>query len=339
MRDYYEVLGVKRTATEAEIKKAYRKLARQHHPDVNPDNPQAETKFKEIQAAYDVLSDKGKRSDYDIFGHDAFTRGAGAGPGASGGAQYGPVDFQDIFGRRPGEPGSSAAGGGSGGFEGFTVQGGNIQDILGQFFHQGFGGQASWQDSPFGRTQRAQVRQRGADKQHQVSISFAEAYGGKELTLRSREGEQFKVRIPAGIDSGGKVRVVARGEPGLNGGPPGDLIVHVVVQEHPYFERRGDHIYLSVPVTFSEAALGATVEVPTLSGRVQLKVPPGTQSGKELRLRGKGFPHLGGPGAGRGDQLVRIEIVVPRELDVRSRELLRELSSLNPGDPRTGRWN
>jgi DnaJ-class molecular chaperone len=172
-----------------------------------------------------------------------------------------------------------------------------------------------------------------------VSISFAEAYAGKEITLRSREGEQFRVRVPAGIDSGGKVRVVGRGEPGINGGPPGDLIVHVTVQDHPYFERRGDNIYLTVPVTFSEAALGTTVEIPTMTGRVQLRIPAGTPGGKELRLRGKGFPHLGGPAAGRGDQIVHVEIVVPHELDMRSRELLRELAQLNPGDPRTGRWS
>jgi DnaJ-class molecular chaperone len=324
-RDYYEVLGVKRDATEAEIKKAYRRLARKHHPDVNQSDKQAEAKFKEVQEAYDVLSDKEKRGQYDMFGHDAFSRG-GAPPDPGG------FDFQDVFrgGQQPG---------GNSGFEGFTVNGGNLNDIFGQLFNQGFGGQHSWQDSPFGRAQRTQVRQRGADKQHQISISFAEAYSGKELTLRSREGEQFKVRIPGGIDSGGKVRVAGKGESGINGGPPGDLIVHVVVQDHPYFERRGNNIYLSVPVTVSEAALGASVEVPTLDGRVQLKVPPGTQSGTELRLRGKGFPHVGGPAAGRGDQLVRIEIVVPRELDMRSRELLRELAERNPGDPRTGRWN
>jgi DnaJ-class molecular chaperone len=299
---------------------------------VNPNDKQAEARFKEVQEAYDVLSDKDKRGQYDMFGHDAFTRGGGPGPG--GPQPNGGFDFNDIFSRQ-------RAGGGQGNpqeTEVFTVNGGSVQDIFGQLFNQGFGGHHSWQDSPFGRTQRQQVRQRGADKQHQVSISFEEAYAGKELTLRSREGEQFKVRIPAGIDSGGKVRVTGKGEPGLNGGPPGDLIVHVTVQDHPYFERRGNNIYLTVPVTFNEATLGATVEIPTMTGRVQLRIPPGTQSGTELRLRAKGFPHLGGPAAGRGDQLVRIEIVVPHELDMRSRELLREFAERNPGDPRTGRW-
>jgi molecular chaperone DnaJ len=330
-KDFYDILGVKRGATEAEIKKAYRKLARKHHPDVNPGDAQAETRFKEIQAAYDVLSDKDKRGQYDMFGHDAFTRGAGGGSGP----QAGGFDFNDIFRGQQ----QSRQGGQRVTYGDYTVEeGGGLNDLFGQFFNQGFGGQHSWEGSPFGGASRAQVRQRGMDKQHQISISFAEAYTGKELTLRSREGEQFKVRIPAGIDSGGRVRVTGKGEPGVNGGPAGDLVVHVTVQDHPYFERQGDNIYLSVPVTFSEAALGTTVEIPTMEGRVQLKVPPGTPGGKELRLRGKGFPHAGGPASRRGDQLVRVEIVVPTELDVRSRELLRELAQHNPGDPRTGRW-
>jgi len=169
-----------------------------------------------------------------------------------------------------------------------------------------------------------------------VSISFEESFSGKELTISDSRGERLKVKIPAGISSGGKVRVAGHGEPGVNGGPPGDLLLIVTVQDHPYFQRRGDNVHLTAPVTFSEAALSTTIEVPTLEGKVQMKIPAGTQSGQEFRLRGKGFSRKGG--RGRGDQLVHVEIVVPRRIDMRSRDLLREFAERNPGNPRVGRW-
>lgn len=336
MRDYYDILGVKQGASEAELKKAYRKLARKHHPDVNPGSKDAEARFKEVQQAYDVLSDKDKREIYDQVGHEAYIHGATAGapPGygyGPGGQQVSAEDFADYL-RQGGGPGGVRFN-----YSGSGEEMGGIGGLFEQLFRQGYGGPRSWQGSPFADVERPPVRQKGPDRQAAVSISFEDTYRGKELTLQHRGGEKLKVRIPAGIDSGGKVRLAGKGEPGLHGGPPGDLIVVVTVQDHSYFERRGDNIHLTVPVTFSEAALSATIEVPTLDGKVQMKIPPGTPSGKEFRLRGKGFPHLSA--AGRGDQIVHVEIVVPRELDMRSRELLREFSELNPGNPRLGRWS
>lgn len=345
-KDFYDTLGMSKGATEAELKRAYRKLARKHHPDVNPGDKTAEVRFKEVQHAYDVLSDAEQRKVYDQVGHAAYEAGyrnGGPGPGGSGGAGFAGTDpgvGADFFRQRGGSPGYTytwTGGPGGGGGERFTGRdAGEVNDLFEQLFNQGYGGAQSWQGSPFGSQARQRVRARGADKQHAVSISFADAYNGKELTLRSRDGKTLRARIPAGIDTGGKVRLVGQGEEGLSGGPPGDLLLHVTVQDHPYFERQGDNIYLTAPITITEAALGATIEVPTMSGRVQMKVPPGTQSGRELRLRDKGFPHLGG--AGRGDQLVRIQIVVPESLDMRSRELLREFEELNPSNPRLGRW-
>lgn len=338
MRDYYDILGVKRTATEAELKRAYRKLARKFHPDVNPGNPKAEGQFKEVQQAYDVLTDPQKREIYDQVGHEAFVHGGAAqgpaGPASHAGQQVDLGDLGDLF-RRAQQGGARSGQRVNIGNEYMTE--GRVEDLFEQLFSQGYGDAQSWQGSPFGARERKSVRRKGADRQHAVSITFEEAYRGKELTLQDRKGERLKVALPAGIDSGGKVRLAGKGEPGINGGPPGDLIIHVTVQDHPYFERRGDNIYLTAPITIPEAALSATIEVPTMDGLVQMKVPAGTKSGQELRLRAKGFPHQAG--IGRGDQFVQLEIVIPQTLDMRSRELLREFALLNPHNPRIGRWS
>lgn len=325
-KDFYSILGVDKKAKPGQIKKAYRKLARKFHPDVNPDDPNAEEKFKEIQQAYSVLSDAKEREIYDQVGHEAYTSGASAAPDGQR------MDIGDIFNQAAGRRGE-------GGTYTYTVKGdaAGVGGLFEQLFNQGFGGARSWEGSPFAGGARAQVRQKGPDRQMAVSISFDEAYTGKELTLTVNKGEKLKVRIPPGIDSAGKVRLAGRGEPGLNGGPPGDLLLVITVQDHPYFKRNGDNIYLDVPVTFSEAALGATVEIPTMTGKVQMKIPAGTQSGQEFRLRGKGFARK--RGTGRGDQIVKVQVSVPQHLAMRSRELVREFAELNPSNPRLGRWS
>lgn len=323
-QDFYDILGVRRNAKPGLIKKAYRKLARKYHPDVNPGDPNAENKFKEIQQAYSVLSDTKQREIYDQVGHEAFTRGATSAP--AGDVNF--SDWRDTFGGRGG-PGSSYT---------YTVGGdsSDVSELFQQLFNQGFGGARSWQGAPFASTTRPRVRQKGSDRRLAVSITFDEAYNGKELTIDIGHGEKLKVRIPAGIDSGGKVRLSGKGEPGINDGPPGDLLLIITVQDHSWFERRGDNVYLKVPLTFAEAALSATIEIPTMAGKVQMKIPAGTQSGQEFRLRNKGFPKMNSQN--RGDQIVHVEIVVPRQIDMRSRELLREYAELNPGNPRVGRW-
>ena len=326
--DFYDTLGVGKKATAAELKKAYRKLARKYHPDVNSSDANAEARFKEIQQAYDVLSDTEQREIYDQVGHEAFVN-----PSAGTRSRSRPDG---------GAPDAYGGGFNDGGFTyTYTTDDiggrGGVSDLFEQLFKQGFGTSQSWQDSPFAGRRREKIRQKGSDRHQAMSISFEEAYSGKEIMLGEHSGPKFTVKIPAGVDTGKRVRVAGKGEPGENGGPPGDLWLMITVQDHPFFERRGDNIYLNVPITFAEAVLGATVEIPTMQGRVQLKVPPGTQGGQELRLRGKGFAHL--QGQGRGDQLVRIRITVPRETDLRSRELLREYEKLNPHNPRVGLWD
>ena len=322
-RDFYSILGVDKKASEAEIKKAYRKLARKYHPDVNPTDKSSEDRFKQVQQAYDVLMDKEQREIYDQVGHSNFekgVRGGGQGPGD--------MDFGDFNGGPAGQRGYT-----------YTTSGdaGNMQDIFEQMFRQGYGTDRSWSGSPFGNRHREQFSSRGRDMQHEISISFQDAYLGKKIRLRDSQGKELEVSIPGGIEDGGRVKLHGKGEPGINGGPPGDLQMHIIIQPHPYFERRGDNIYLDVPVSFDEAALGASIEVPTMTGRVQMRVPPGSQGGSELRLRGKGFPHL--RGVGRGDQIVRLEIVVPKEIGMRGRDLLREFANLTQQNPRLDRWN
>jgi molecular chaperone DnaJ len=375
-KDYYGTLGVARDAKPEQIRKAYRRLARKYHPDVNPGNKSAEEKFKELSEAYEVLSDEKKRKVYDQYGFysDNIPPG-GPGPAPSAAAPGGPgfdfsgFDFSD-FG-----PEATKGGGFGGGF----------RDLFSQIFSRG-------------ATPEPEGPERGTDLEHRMHLGFWDAIrgaqvrftatrsescaackgtgaaGGKSVTCAEcggsgktsrlvgtmrfsvscpvchgtgrqkppcpvcrgsghiRRPEFFEVRIPAGVDTGSRVRVPGKGNAGSNGGPPGDLYIVTEVDPHPVFERKGDNIYVKLPVTVTEAALGAKVEVPTLDGPSTIRIPPGTESGQKLRLRGKGAPSL--RANARGDQFVEVQVVVPRVADERTKELLREMDRLNPQDPR-----
>ena len=299
-QDYYQTLNVKPDALDKEIKQAYRRLARQYHPDVNPGDEAAEQKFKEISEAYEVLSNTETRAKYDRFGHQAFDSGSGF-----GGFQTG--NIRDIFGSR-------------GGFaEGF-----------GTIFEDLFGGG--------GRS--GPIAQRGQDIEQTLEISFEDALRGttRRVRLRHRDGsvEERQVKIPPGVDTGSKIRIAGKGGTGTAGGPAGDLYVAMRVKPHAYFERRGSDIECEVPVTLAEAVLGAKIEVPTIDGPTAMTLPPGTQNGRRFRLRGKGAPDR--QGKARGNQYVRVHVVLPEEVDDRSRELLEEFSARNPMQPRAKGW-
>ena len=311
--DYYKTLGVSKTASAEEIRKAHKKLSKKYHPDVNKDKDAPE-QFKHVQEAFDVLSDTDKRQQYDRFGH-VLPAGAGGpqgqpfnwGGGRPGGGGSGPVDFSDLFG-------------------GGQV---DLEQILGGAF--GGGG---------GKRQSRRAPRRGDDVEVEVEIPFQIAVeGGKyELNLdRGGQQENLSVKIPAGVDAGSLVRLAGQGHPGANSGPAGDLLVRIRVAGHPWFRREGNNLLVDVPVTITEAALGAKVEAPTLSeGTVVLTIPPGTSSGAKLRLKGKGV--LDRSTKERGDLFVVIKIVVPRKPGERATQLLRELAEVEPYDPRGGLW-
>ena len=319
-RDYYEVLGVKRGAAADEIRSAYRKLARKYHPDANK-AANAASKFREATEAYEVLSDADKRKKYDQFGHAG--PGAGFGPGYPGagrggsqrGGQGAEFDFSDFFG-------GGGRGGGGSGFAGMS-----LDDIL-----QALGGGQR-------RTRRREPRapQRGDDSETRLTLDFLQAIAGTSTRIRisrqapdgSQQQETIEVKIPPGVKDGSKIRV--RGKGGLGEGSPGDLYIIVDVRPHEYFRREGDDIYVSVPISITEAALGAKVDVPTLDGTSTVTVPPGTGSGRKLRLRGKGV-HRGQGEA--GDLYVVVQIAPPPSLGEREKQLLTQLHSLLACDPR-----
>ena len=305
-RDYYHVLGVKHNATAAEIKTAYRKLARQYHPDVSK-SPNAEEKFKRATEAYEVLSDPQKRSMYDRFGR------VGPGPVAPGGPGGGAaVSFEDIFG-------AARAGAAGGGFMGMS-----LDEILGALR----GGKKN--------VRRSRRKQRGADIEYNLTLDFMQAMWGTTASIRvtgpGSKGHQetLDVKIPPGVDEGSRIRLRGRGAPGPAGA--GDLYIITHVRPHPYFRRESHDIYLDVPISISEAALGARIDVPTVDGMMRVTVPPGTASGKRLRLKEKGVRGVGGKH--RGHQYVVIRIVPPEKLSVEGRQLLEEFQKIHPSIPR-----
>ena len=318
-RDFYEILGVSRSAAADEIKKAYRNLARELHPDRNPDNKAAEDRFKDVSAAYEVLSDAKKRKLYDEFGelglregfdaesYRAATQGVGGFAGGGFGGGGGGFDFGDLFNQAP-------RGGGGAQFD-F-----NLEDL--------FGGRR-------GGGTYVRMPQRGADLESEVTVDFREAVLGctRELTLRSTEGERtIKVRIPAGVRNDGKIRLRGQGGKGSEGGPDGDILLKVRVRKHPYFSMRGKQLHVKVPVTPLEAYAGAKVSVPTPEGSVQLSIPAGSKNGAKLRLRGKGIEQKGKP---RGDLIAHLEVVLPDPGSEAVTEALETVQEAFDGDPRS----
>lgn len=317
-KDFYAMLGVPKDADDAAIKKAYRKLARTHHPDHNPGDVKAEAKFKEIGEAYAVLSDSEQRKQYDGLramagGGPRFTSGAG---GAGG---------EDLFGGMFG--GAQPRGGSPFGAGG----GGSFEDILSGMF--GGGGQ----QAGFGGGGRRRAGfggpEQGADLSATLTLPFRLAVEGGEMPVTA-EGRSMKVRIPAGVRDGQKIKLRGKGRPGSGGGAPGDLVVTVTVQPHPVFTMDGTNLTATVPVTFAEAALGSTISVPTFDGgSVRVKVPAGSPSGKRLRVRGKGVQAP----KGAGDLIVRIEVVVPERLTDEARAAVEAFAAATAdGDPRAG---
>lgn len=370
-QDYYDLLGVSKKATAKDIRTAFRKLARKYHPDLNPGDKSSEEKFKQLQEAYDVLSDTKKRQMYDQYGFYSDNIPPG-GPGAGPEHDEQGVNF-DFNGFDFGG-GSGTQGGGS-----------SFRDLFSQFFRGGRGASAEPEHEP------------GGDLEYQIEIDFWDAVRGavKKLTItrldtceachgtgaigsaqtcptchgsgtiqqaagkmkfnvpctrcggtgkirkvcptcggegRLRRTETIDVRIPAGVASGSRVRVPGKGNAGTMGAPAGDLYLRVDVKPHLFFERRGDDLYTKVPVTVTEATLGAKVEVPTIDGRSLVRIPPGTNSGKTLRLKEKGVPSA--RNGARGDQYVEIQVVVPQPTDERVRNLMKELETVAPEDPR-----
>lgn len=306
-KDFYSILGVARSASPEEIKKAYRKLAMQYHPDKNPGDKKAEEKFKEISEAYDTLSDTKKREMYDQFGH-AGAQGFGGAGGPFGGA-----------------------GGGFGGFGGAgrSQAGGDpFQDIFGDVFGDIFGaGRGPGAGGP--RTRRQQSK--GTDLRYTLNISFEDSALGCEKVIsfmrqrgNKEESAKLSVNVPAGVKEGQRLKLAGEGDAAPGGGSPGDLYVIVNIQDHPLFKRSENDVTLDLPIIYTDAILGTNIEVPTLTGKAMIRIPPGTHSGQTFRLKGKGFPKLGGFGS--GDMLVRILVDTPPHLSARQKELIEELS-------------
>jgi curved DNA-binding protein len=295
-RDYYEILGVGKNASDEEMKRAYRKLAMKYHPDRNPNKKEAEERFKELNEAYAVLSDKEKRKQYDTFGKEGFHQRYTQEDIFRG------FDFEDIFSNLFGGRGRrETRSGGRGGYD------------FGDVFSRAYQG--------------GRAPQKGEDVLYELPITLEEAaLGGEKRISIPKNGrvEEISVRIPAGIPSGKKLRVAGKGMEGKNGGPSGDLYLQVSVKNHPIFDRDGDDLIVEKEIIFSEAVLGTTIEVPTLEGTKKVKVPPGTQSHTKMRLRGLGISHF--QGTGKGDEYIKVIVKVPKRVTDKSRKLIEELA-------------
>ncbi len=394
-KDYYETLGVSRDASQDDIRKAYRRLARKYHPDLNPGDKAAEEKFKAVSEANEILGDEKKRKMYDQVGFysDSGFPGGGNPFGQGGpGMGFGGFDFSDFLNQQQGGGGRRRGPGAGQGFPG-GGGGGGFRDIFSQFF-----GQQRGQGGP-----QAQGPEKGSDLEYTLTVDFWQSIKGTQARMNiSRQDacqacsgtgsgsggpvgcpecngsgnvtqmagamrftlncprcngagkiqaacgvcrgegriarmDYIDTRIPPGVSTGTRLRVPGKGNAGAGGGPAGDLYINIRVEEHPFFERDGDNIEITVPVSVPEAALGAKIEVPTIDGRALLKIPMGTQNGQKFRLREKGVYNA--RKETRGDQIVRIAVQPPKANDERTRELLRELAELHPEDPRAEMWS
>jgi molecular chaperone DnaJ len=354
-QDYYELLGVAKNATDEDLKKAYRKKAVQYHPDKNPGNKEAEEMFKKISEAYEVLKDTEKRAAYDRFGHAAF-QGGGGGPrpgGGGGGGFHDPFDiFREVFGQRGGANSFEEFFGGGGGEPSAGGRGSDLRyDLeisleeaargvekeisfrrLGECSHcRGSGAEPGSKKSPCPTCRGAgqvttsrgffHVRQE-CPTCHGSGVRFEKPCAKCSGEGRANETAKINVRIPPGVDTGSKLRSTGNGEAGVMGGGAGDLYIVVHVTEHEIFERQGDDLFTEIPVKFTLAALGGTIEVPTMAGKASLKIPTGTQSGTTFRLKGRGMPQL--RGGGHGDQLIRVHVEVPTSLNADQKRKLEE---------------
>ncbi len=353
-RDYYEVLGVQKGASDEELKKAYRAVAKKYHPDVNPNNPEAEQKFKEANEAYEVLSDKEKRAKYDQYGHAAFDPASGFGGGAGGFGGFGGFDFGDIF--------SSFFGGGGGtgrGRRSGAVDGNDIYARVSVTFEEAAFG--CKKDVTYNRIEPcAECGGSGAEKGTSPT-TCTQCHGTGQITVQQRTplgvmqssspcptcrgtgkiitnpcknckgkgnvriSKKLGVSIPSGIDNGQRMAIRDQGDAGRNGGSNGDLIIEVTVRRHSVFEREGNNIYCEIPITFAEAALGAEIEVPTLEGNIKQDIPEGTQSGASFTVRGKGIPDINTKR--KGDLVFTVFVEVPKNLSNEQKELLRKFST------------
>ncbi len=363
-RDYYDILGISKNASEADIKKAFRKLARKFHPDVNPGDKTSEPKFKEINEAYEILSDTKKRQQYDQFGHAAFDPTFGQGQGTSSGQGFegsarntgysGIHGFEDIFGNLFGGRVRSQG----------PEKGEDITYTV----------EVDLEDAIFGKTMQVDLKREvtcpycnGSGSQPGTSPITCPACRGSGSVAQGKgfmqtvqpcptchgtgtvnpnpcsncrgrgvveKSERINVKIPPGVDNGSKVRMSGLGGRGERGGPPGDVYIITKVRPHTYFERKGDNLYSEAVVTVKEAALGEKIDIPTVDGMVSLSLPEGVQTGQQLKLRSKGVPHFGGGGV--GDHYVSIKVLTPTGLPERGKELLRELDRLIPSNPRSG---
>ncbi len=308
-KDYYQLLGVSRSAAPEEIKKAYRKLAMQFHPDKNPGNKKAEDKFKEVSEAYEVLSDEQKRQNYDTYGHggaqgNPFSAGS-AGAGGYYSNRGGSTDFNDIFG-----------------------------DVFGDIFNQGGRAKTS-AGGPFAGRNRGATK--GSDLKYTLSIALEEAAVGCEKVIAfarqtgsKEENARLSVTIPAGVKEGQRLKLTGEGDKPTSGAA-GDLYVIIDMQEHALFRRDENDVILDLPVSYTDAILGKTIEIPTLFGKAEIKIPPGSHSGQNFRLKSKGFPRIGATGS--GDMLVRVIVDTPAKTNSRQKELLEELQRYNEETP------